>query len=150
MQMFSRINLSKTNYQTIDNAKILYNPDYIVLKSIYERYCNHKKFVNPIPFSINDYTRSNRDIIGYYYKENLVAYSLILKYSNKRAVISDQFAWDYHNPKLRLGIKSLEHECAFYKNLGYEYLYLGEHCEYKSKFQGYEVLDKDLSLQETT
>lgn len=150
MSLFSRIDLSKTNYKIVGGARILHDPDYIVLENIYEMYCNYKEFVDPIPFSIDDYVGDNIDIIGYYDNRELVAYSLILKCLDKNSVLSDQFAWTYHNPKLRLGIKSLEHECAFYKSLGYDYLYLGEHCEYKSKFQGYEVLASELCLQETT
>lgn len=150
MPLFSRINLSKTDYNMIQNARVIHKPNYDILKIIYEKYCDYKKFVDPIPFSIDDHVGDNIDIIGYYDNRELVAYSLILKYLDKNSVFSDQFAWNYYNPKLRLGIKSLEHECAFYKNLGYEYLYLGEHCNYKSKFQGYEILDEDLFLQETT
>jgi len=150
MKLFSRINLLKTNYDILSRAKLLHEPDYNVLKNIYDRYCNHKKFIDPIPFILDKYTCNNRDIIGYYNKENLVAYSLILKYPDEHSVLSDQFAWDYYDPKLRLGIKSLEHECAFYKSLGYNYLYLGEHSKYKSKFAGYELLEEEFCLQETT
>lgn len=150
MELFSRINLSKTNYNTLRCARILHDPDFGILKNIYEKYCDYKKFAEPIPFLIDDYTCDDIDIVGYYDKETLVAYSLILKYPGAKSVCSDQFAWTYHNPKSRLGIKSLEHECAYYKSLGYDYLYLGEHSEYKSKFQGYELLDKEPFLQETT
>lgn len=150
IKLFSRIDLSKTNYKMIDCARILSNPDYDVLKTIYENYCRYKKFVEPIPFLIDNYTVDSADIIGFYDEETLVAYSLILKHPNKNSVCSDQFAWTYHNPKLRLGIRSIEHECAYYKKLDYNYLYLGEHSEYKSKFQGHELLDKEPGLQETT
>jgi hypothetical protein len=150
MELFSRIDLLKTNYKVLNSAKILHNPNYNELKNIYKNYCDYKKFAAPIPFSIDQYTCDNVDIIGYYDNKDLVAYSLIIKYLNENSVFSDQFAWNYHDPRLRLGIKSLEHECAFYKSLGYRYLYLGEHSEYKSKFQGYELLDKEVCLQETT
>lgn len=150
MSLFSRIDLSKTNYKIVDNARVLHDPNYTVLKNIYETYCNYKKFDDPIAFSVSDYVGDDRDIIGYYINGELVAYSLILKCLDNNSVLSDQFAWTYHNPKLRLGIKSIKHECAFYKSLGYEYLYLGEHCEYKSKFQGYEILDEEPCLQATT
>ena len=43
---------------------------------------------------------------------------------------------------LELGRRSLEHECAYYKQLGYEYLYLGQVAEYKTHFDGYEQLGK--------
>jgi hypothetical protein len=59
---------------------------------------------------------------------------------NKDDVYSVQFAWDYANPELRLGIKSIEHECAYYKSLGYKYYYLGEAHKYKENFDGFEIL----------
>ena len=51
-----------------------------------------------------------------------------------------QFAWNYKQPDLQLGKLSLEHECAYYKNLGYKYLYMGESADYKAQFDGYEIL----------
>ena len=51
-----------------------------------------------------------------------------------------QFAWDYKNPKLHLGIKSLRNECAIYKARGFVNYYLGFHSEYKAQIKGYEVL----------
>jgi hypothetical protein len=148
--MFCRINLSCTNYSTLESVKILVQPDYNLLKNIYQEYCKYKKFTSIMPFLKEEYQGNNKEILGYYDKELLVAYSLIVKCPSEKSVLSDQFAWNYHRPKLRLGIRSIEHECAFYKNLGYEYLYLGNHAEYKSKFQGYELLGNDFCLQETT
>ena len=53
-----------------------------------------------------------------------------------------QFAWDYANPKLRLGIESLKNECAVYKARGFNYLYLGLADEYKSQLDGFELLGR--------
>lgn len=138
----SRIDLSKTNYQFLKSWKFLETPDYDLLAKIYYEYCEYKKFDSVLPFFLEYYKDTNRDIIGYYDEDNLVAFSLILKYPSVNSVMSEQFAWNYENPKLFLGIKSLENECAIYKNLGYRYLYLGEHQEYKSKFSGYEILGR--------
>lgn len=138
--IYGRIDLNLTDYKVLDNSKILVNPDYDQLEHIYYEYCKYKKFKSIMPFFIENYQSLNRDIIGYYDETQLVAYSLILKYPSKQSVISDQFAWNYHNPKLRLGFKSLENECRIYKDLGYRYLYLGEHSDYKSKLTGYELV----------
>ena len=46
-----------------------------------------------------------------------------------------QFAWDYANPKLTLGLKTLRHECAYYKEKGFKYLYIGGADEYKNKMK---------------
>jgi hypothetical protein len=87
------------------------------------------------------YTDKNTDIIGYYDNEDLVAFSLIKLYDNDHAE-SLQFAWDYKNPKLRLGIESLRNECAIYKARGYRYLYLGLADEYKNQIDGFEILGR--------
>lgn len=139
-QMYSRVKLESTDYSELDNCKILTDPDYDVLKKIYYQYCSFKKFNSVMPFFLEQYQSPNRDIIGYYDSDRLVAYSLILKYPSVNSVLGEQFAWDYTNAKLRLGIKSLENECALYKRLGYDYFYLGEHSEYKSKLKGYELV----------
>jgi len=138
--LYGRINLSLTNYKILDNFKILPNPDYDQLKEIYYCYCHYKKFKSIMPFFSEHYQMPNREIIGYYDNNKLVAYSLILKYPSNQSVLADQFAWNYENPKLRLGVRSLENECRIYKDLGYHYMYLGEHSEYKSKLLGYELV----------
>ena len=51
-----------------------------------------------------------------------------------------QFCWDYANPELHIGMKSLRNECAIYKARGFKYLYLGHPAEYKSQIDGYELL----------
>ena len=80
------------------------------------------------------------DVYGYVDNDQrLVAFSIVRRYDEFNAE-SLQFAWDYKDPTLRLGIRSLEHECAFYKAWGYRYLYLGQADEYKSHLDGYELL----------
>jgi hypothetical protein len=138
--IFSRINLSLTKYQIFNNARVLKNPCYHTLLNIYVDYCRYKNFESVIPFFIEDYSGENKEIIGYFDQDKLVAFSLILKYPSQNSVTAEQFAWDYQNPRLRLGIKSLQHECEFYKSQGYQYLYLGEHSKYKSDLIGYEIL----------
>jgi hypothetical protein len=69
----------------------------------------------------------------------LVAFSLIRVY-DKDSVEALQFAWDYAEPKLRLGVESLKNECALYKARGFSYLYLGFADDYKSQLDGFEIL----------
>ena len=138
--IYARIDLEKTNYTTLQsNWEFVRNPDIDVLNNIYIRYCKHKKFRSVMPIFPSEYTDTRNDVIGYFDQNQLVAFSIIRKYDHNN-VEAIQFAWTYHNPKLRLGITSLEHECALYKQLGYKFLYLGEANEYKSKIQGFEVL----------
>jgi DUF2075 family protein len=87
------------------------------------------------------YHDEHTDVIGYYDNNDLVAFSLVRTY-DKYSAEALQFAWDYQNPKLRLGIESLKNECAIYKARGFEYLYLGLADEYKNQLDGFELLGK--------
>lgn len=136
---FCRINLKETNYHGLLNAKVLDHNSIDVeqLLEIYKTYCRYKNFSSVMPMFESEFY--NNDIVAYYDEGKIQAFSMIGKYDNKN-VENYQFAWTYHKPELRLGIKSLEHECALYKSLGYDYLYLGGSDEYKRKFDGFEIL----------
>ena len=138
--IYSRINLSLTNYitSTLD-WQYIKNPDIKQLNNIYKTYCQHKKFPSVMPIFDSEYTDPKNDIIGYFDHGVLTAFSLLRRYDIEN-VEAIQFAWTYTNPRLRLGILSLEHECALYKKLGYRYLYLGGADEYKSQIDGFEIL----------
>ena len=92
-----------------------------------------------MPIFDSQYKDRNTDIIGYYYNNELVAFSLNKRHDNQN-VESLQFAWNYQTPKLRLGIESLKVECALYKAQGFRYLYLGLADEYKKQIDGFEIL----------
>ena len=136
---YSRIDLDKTNYSMSVDWAYISRPDINQLNFIYTQYCRYKKFESVKPLFDLDYLDTNNDIIGYYQDHNLIAFSIIRVYdwSNAEAL---QFAWDYAEPKLRLGMESLKTECAIYKDRGFKYLYLGGDDEYKSIINGYEVL----------
>jgi len=137
--IYARIRLADTNYSLLDNFKLLVDPDPIELEHIYNTYCVHKGFRSVMPIFSEEYTDPKNNVLGYYDNNKLVAFSLMRVY-NSRNVEAVQFAWDYVNPKLHLGIKSLRNECAFYKSLNFEYLYLGEASEYKRQMEGFEIL----------
>lgn len=136
---YARIDLSKSDYSLMesDDWKIITEPDIDYLNNIYTQYCRHNKFKSVMPLFRNMYM--NNDVIGYYDNGELVAFSImeILDDYNVEAL---QFAWNYTTPKLRLGIKSLKHECALYKERGFKYLYLGGADEYKKQIDGFEIL----------
>jgi hypothetical protein len=93
-----------------------------------------------MPIFDTQFTDAKNDIYGYVDNdEQLVAFSIVRRHDDANAE-SWQFAWDYADPALRLGIRSLENECAIYKKWGYKYLYLGEAADYKAELDGYEVL----------
>ena len=92
-----------------------------------------------MPLFASDFGNPCHEIIGYMSNDQLVAFSIIKIFDNANAECV-QFAWDYVDPSLRLGIKSLEHECALFKERGYKYLYLGGADQYKANFNGFEIL----------
>jgi hypothetical protein len=108
---------------------------------IYRQYCEYKQFDSVMPLFEQQFRDPWTEIIGYFSNRRLVAFSLIKKYESEN-VEAVQFAWDYANPKLRLGIESLKNECAKYKARGYRYLYLGSADEYKSQIDGFELLGR--------
>lgn len=139
--MYARINLSLTDYNYIEDTpwSIIQIPDPKQLNEIYTKYCRHKKFKSVMPIFDSEYIDQRNDIIGYWHNSILVAFSILRRYDyiNVEAV---QFAWDYKHPKLQLGLKSLQHECAYYKKQGFKYLYLGGADEYKKQIAGFEIL----------
>jgi hypothetical protein len=137
--LYARIDLLQTNYLKLENFGYIKNPDIDQLNNIYREYCRYKGFKSVMPIFDSEYLDPNTDVLGYFDDNQLVAFSLIKKF-DKHNIQAVQFAWTYHKPRMRLGIKSLEHECALYKELGFRYLYLEEANEYKSKFAGFEIL----------
>jgi len=136
--MFCRICLAETNYTEID-YKVLSAREFPQLESIYNAYCEYKQFESQVPLFVEEFENPLTETIGYYDKETLVAFSLIYLYPSKKSCMAEQFAWNYENKKLKLGYRSIRSECARYKRLGYEYLYLGEIAGYKKELQGFEV-----------
>jgi len=137
--MYARICLANTDYSILDNFRFIQDPDPAELEHLYNAYCKHKGFRSVMPIFPEEYTSLGGEVLGYYDKDQLVAFSLMRVYNTKN-VEAVQFAWDYVNPKLHLGINSLRSECAFYKSRGFDYLYLGEATEYKRQIDGFEIL----------
>lgn len=136
---FARIDLAKTNYELTVKWQYLPQPNITQLNSIYRDYCKYKHFASVMPIFDSRYTDPMTDVIGYYDQDKLAAFSLIRRYDEKNA-LCDQFAWNYNNPRLRLGIRTLQTECAIYKARGFEYLYLEQAHLYKQSMDGFELL----------
>ena len=136
---FARIDLSKTNYERTVDCRILTTPDIAALNKIYRAYCTHKHFASVMPIFDSQYTDLKSDVIGYYDNQELVAFSIIKLYDQRNALCY-QFAWNYHNPKKRLGIATLQTECAIYKARNFDYLYLDQAHLYKHALAGFEIL----------
>jgi hypothetical protein len=136
---FARIDLSKTNYTVTVKWAYQPEPNIAQLNNIYRDYCKYKHFASVMPMFDSRYTDPMTDVIGYYDGDRLAAFSLIRRYDDKNA-LCDQFAWDYNNPRLRLGIETMKTECAIYKERGFQYLYLEQAHLYKSEIDGFEIL----------
>ena len=136
---FARIDLSKTNYEQSVKWECFRRPDISRLNNIYRDYCKYKRFASVMPIFDSRYTDPMTDVLGYYDRDKLVAFSLIRRFDEHNA-LCDQFAWNYNNPKLRLGIETMKTECAIYKERGFKYLYLEQAHLYKSEIDGFEIL----------
>ena len=137
--IYARIDLSQTNYEIMDNCKKLKCPFPKPLEAIYDAYCKHKKFKSVMPIFPEEYFDDKNEVYGYYDKEEkLVAFSLLRCYNNKN-VEAVQFAWDYANPKLKIGYKSIRTECAIYRDLGYKQMLIDTEMYYKTEIQGFQL-----------
>jgi hypothetical protein len=138
---FARINLAQTNYTESVPWAFLSKTDWQIEKcqEIYRSYCVHKKFDSVMPIFTSRFRDPMSDVIGYWHNGNMVAFSLIRRYDEENA-LCDQFAWTYHDPKLRLGIETMKTECAIYKARGFHYLYLEQAHLYKQEIAGFEIL----------
>lgn len=137
--IYARINLSETNYRMSKSAVVFENPPVEQIQEIYDQYCKYKKFESVMPLFNEDLCAPLCDVIGYYSNNKLVAFTHYYWYNHDN-VESMQFAWNYENPKLFLGLKSLRHECAYYKSKGVKYIYVGYADEYKKQINGFEIL----------
>jgi hypothetical protein len=136
---FARINLEKNTDQVAVDWAYLRNPNIAELQDIYRTYCIYKHFASVMPLFDSQFTDPDTDVLGYYNNNSLVAFSIIKRYDDKNALCA-QFAWNYRNPKLRLGIESLRTECAIYRERGFQYLYLDQAHLYKQGITGFEIL----------
>ena len=136
---FARIDLGKTNYKPTVDWHYITEPNIPVLNDIYRTYCTYKHFASVMPIFESQYRDPLTDLIGYQDQGRLVAWSMIKRYDNHNALCA-QFAWNYHNPKSRLGIESLRTECAIYRERGFQYLYLDQAHLYKQGLEGFELL----------
>jgi arginyl-tRNA--protein-N-Asp/Glu arginylyltransferase len=143
----TRVLTSVTNYKVIDTATLLEDPSpsqFTEMDHIYTSYCYYKKFKKY--FEVGQRLTSDR-FIAYYQDENFVAWTKMRHYTDQ-AIETCLFVWDYSQPQTRLGNRSLEHEIAWAKQEGYEYVYLGPGYErsslYKADIHGFEWWNGDV------
>ena len=136
---FGRIDLAKTTYVGEVDWMFLNPVPVLDVQRVYKDYCAHKHFQSVMPMISGRLTAPNTEIIGYHDQGRLVAWSMYRVWDNEN-ILSDHFAWDYRNPKLRLGIRSIENECAIYRDRGYRWMYFEAVEPYMLDLQGFEIL----------
>jgi hypothetical protein len=136
---FGRIDLTKTNYVNEIDWWLLNPVPVNDVQRVYRDYCVHKHFQSVMPMIAGRLTAPDTEIIGYYDQSRLMAWSMYRIWDDKN-ILSDCFAWDYRNPQLRLGIRSIENECAIYRDRGYRYMYFEAVEPYMLDLQGFEIL----------
>ena len=138
-----RVRTADTDYELIASAQSLSNPLPLTeMDHIYTAYCYYKKFKKY--FEVGEYLPMDQFIAYYNDKQEMVAWAKLRHYTDQ-AIETALFVWDYSQPASRLGSQSLEHEIAWAKQAGYEYVYLGPGYErsslYKADIKGFEWWD---------
>ena len=136
---FGRIDLTKTTYNIILDAHLLNPVPVDEINRVYKTYCLYKSFKSVMPMIAGRFLIPNTEVFGYYEQEKLIAWSMY-RIWDKENIVIDHHAWDYNNPKLRIGLRSLENECAMYRNQGYRFMYFESIEPYMLKLQGFEIL----------
>lgn len=138
--MYCRINLAQTNYKEIPYT-LLDESAFDSVVRIYKSYAQLKGFESVLPLFYEEISSPITEVLGYYDRNNtLQAFSLIYRFLSQKSCVAEQFAWTYHDPKTKLGYRSIRSECARYKRLGFKYLYLGETAPYKEQLKGFELI----------
>ena len=136
---FGRIRLEVTNYAIELDHEILDPVPVNDVLRVYRDYCTHKRFQSVMPMLPGRLQAQGTEIIGYHDQGRLVAWSMYRIWDDHN-ILSDHHAWDYRNPRLRLGRRSLENECAIYRDRGYRFMYFESVEPYMLELEGFETL----------
>jgi hypothetical protein len=136
---FGRIRLEVTNYVIELDHEILDPVPVNDVLRVYRDYCAHKRFQSVVPMLPGRLQAQGTEIIGYHDQGRLVAWSMYRIWDDAN-IVSDHHAWDYRNPRLRLGRRSLENECAIYRDRGYRFMYFESVEPYMLELEGFETL----------
>jgi len=136
---FGRIDLTQTQYASDLEWQYLDPPPVDDLQRVYRDYCLHKHFQSVMPMIAGRFTAADTEIIGYHCDNRLVAWSMY-RIWDQHNVLSDHFAWDYRDPRLRLGMRSIENECAIYRNRGFRWMYFESVEPYMLDLDAFEIM----------
>jgi hypothetical protein len=135
----TRLEIAKFKRETLPSCctiTILKEPNP-KLKQIYQQFLKFKGFKN-----VND-PFGDKDRQGYLVVEDAGIAVAFTRFNHYQGGLESQYtAWNYHNPKLSIGMKIITCEVDYARSLGLDYLYLGEGYEassaYKANLRGFE------------
>lgn len=136
---FGRICLHKTTYVNDIEPELLVPVPVKEINRIYRAYCAHKHFRSVMPMIHGRFLVPGTEVWGYRDQGQLVAWSMY-RIWDTHSVVCDHHAWDYRNPRLRLGIRSLHTECAIYRDRGFRHMYFESVEPYMFDIEGFEIL----------
>jgi hypothetical protein len=137
--MFAYIDLLEITYQSNLDCQLLDPVPVDEIQRIYRAYCAHKNFHSVMPMVPGRFLVPGTEVWGYQDQGKLVAWSMYRVW-DKNSVVCDHHAWDYRNPKLRLGIRSFENECAIYRDRGFKRMYFESVESYMFNLEGFKIL----------
>lgn len=136
---FGRIDLANTTYTITLDAHLLNPVPIDEINRVYKKYCSYKNFKSVMPMTPGRFDVPGTEVYGYYEQDKLIAWSMYRIWDDKNIVV-DHHAWDYNNPKLRIGLRSLQNECALYRDRGFQFMYFESVAPYMAHLQGFEIL----------
>ena len=136
---FARIDLSQITAKADVECELLNPVPVDSILQVYRAYCLHKHFHSVMPMVPGRFFVPGTEVWGYRDNTKLVAWSMYRVW-DEHSVVCDHHAWDYRNPKLRLGIRSFQNECAIYRDRGFKFMYFESVESYMFDFQGFEIL----------
>lgn len=136
---FGRIDLHRVDHKQDIEWELLNPVPIDQVLQVYRDYCVHKHFQSVMPMVPSRLTASDTEIIGYRDQGRLVAWSMYRVW-DKENILCDHHAWNYRDPRLRLGARSLHTECAIYRDRGYRFMYFESVEPYMLDLQGFEIL----------
>jgi hypothetical protein len=137
--IFAKIDLDQVTYQASINCELLNPVPINDIQRIYRAYCAHKHFHSVMPMVPGRFSVPGTEVWGYRDNNQLVAWSMY-RIWDQHSVVCDHHAWDYRNPRLRLGILSFQNECAVYRDRGFKTMYFESVAPYMFDIQGFKLL----------
>lgn len=139
MSLYGYIELQETKYKPLLDYEILTNvEDNSCLLDIYYAYTKYKQFPSVQPIFHGEFIDPRCEFVTYKVDSKVVAWTMIRKL-DETVVDNMQFCWDYKDPKLKLGYKSIRTECAIYRDRGYTQMLIDTEMHYKTELQGYKI-----------